>query len=1510
MTNTSDSGIGSLRQAILNANANPGPDTIDFAPGLSGTIVLTSGELQVANDVTIVGPGANLLTIDGKNASRIFDVDDGNSHTAIVAISGLTLTRGNAGTANGGAIFNAEDLTLTNSTLSGNTATGGGGICNSGMLAMTDCTVSGNSATENTPAAASPTRDGDADQLHRGGQHGHSLGGGINNLPGDTDADQLHPFGQLGRPGGGIDSSGTATLNNTIVANSPSGGDLANSSTLSGSNNLIDDGSGGLADTIVADPLLGPLADNGGPTQTMALLPGSPAIDAGAAGPGWTTDQRGTGAGWKRRHRRRGEPGLHADRHQRHPADRPHRARRSPPRWPSRSRPTTRMTRSTAGSSRSPHQPPARRPACRRPWPRSPAGYRLGDRHAQQMRGAYTVTASASEGNSANFSLTNVLQPTFVGPNSATTTYGTPIVTFTGTLAAGTTAATGGVTVTISGNGITALSQSASLDPNGNFSATFNTAVLPANPSSPYTVTYDYAAQDNFLAATDASTTLTVNQAQLTVTADPQSKTYGGADPVLTYTVTGTFYNGDSASVISGVSLSTATGAAATAGTHPIVASGGTAANYAITDVNGTLTVAQAALTVTADPQSKTYGGADPTLTYAPSGTLYYGDTYSVISGVSLSTATGAAATAGTHPIVAGGGTAANYAITDVNGTLTVAQAALTVTADPQSKTYGGADPALTYAVSGFQLGDTAATVLSGALTHAPGETVAGSPYAISQGTLAANTNYNITCNTAQFTITPAATTTTVASLVNPSVSGQEVSFTATVGNASGTGPIPAGSVQFVVDGTNLGASVTLTGGTATSPSVALAAGGHTVQTNYSDSAGNFSTSTGTFTGGQVVNQNRTTTALTADPNPSVFGQPVTFTATVTADAPSPAVPTGTVDFLDGATNLGTGTLNNVGTATFTTSTLAPGVYHSIKAVYSGDGTNFAGSTAALEQISIIIPVAGTGKAGFSGDGGPASQAQLNQPEGVAVDTSGNLYIADTDNNRIRKISPNGIITTVAGTGKAGFSGDGGPASQAQLNQPGGVAVDASGNLYIADTRNNRIRKISPDGIIDTYAGTGKAGYNEPKGVSDGIKATDAMLNAPTGVAVDARGNLFIADTDNDRIREVRTDGKIITIAGDVGFSGDGGPAKDAQLNHPEGVAVDASGNIYIADTRNNRIRKISPNGIITTIVGNGTIAILNAPTGIAVGASGNIYIADTGNNRIRVVDPSGSITTLAVSANVLNQPAGIAVNPAGGLFISSTGNNQIFLTTETAMSPGGNALVVEGGELSLPPPSNAQPAIQLVGAQTSSLALIATLVVTSLNGGESQIMSVGSGTASVLPTQATAPSDTGGESAHAADESENPQGGLSILIPTVLRPWVLVLLGTNEALARIRGASPDLFTSGDGQQGPVALLSRAYQAVLRSIDEAIHGMVQEGHTPSLPARTEDRDLDELAGDLAQEGPARTEPGPSAVPVAAGPATDPAEVLPDTSKSTLFRLVEILAVSVASIGRSLSRAYS
>ena len=215
-------------------------------------------------------------------------------------------------------------------------------------------------------------------------------------------------------------------------------------------------------------------------------------------------------------------------------------------------------------------------------------------------------------------------------------------------------------------------------------------------------------------------------------------------------------------------------------------------------------------------------------------------------------------------------------------------------------------------------------------------------------------------------------------------------------------------------------------------------------------------------------------------------------------------------------------------------------------AVYSGDGTNFAGSTAALEQISIIIPVAGTGIAGFGGDGGPASQAQLNQPEGVAVDASGNLFIADTDNNRIREISSNGIITTVAGNGDSGLRRRRRSGLSAQLNQPEGVAVDASGNLFIADTGNNRIREVSPDGIITTVAGNGTAGYS-----GDGVRPPPPSSTILQGVAVDASGNLFIADTGNNRIREVSHRRQHHHRRGrrDAGTAATAVPAISAQLN-------------------------------------------------------------------------------------------------------------------------------------------------------------------------------------------------------------------------------------------------------------------------------------------------------------------------------------------------------------------------
>jgi sugar lactone lactonase YvrE len=216
--------------------------------------------------------------------------------------------------------------------------------------------------------------------------------------------------------------------------------------------------------------------------------------------------------------------------------------------------------------------------------------------------------------------------------------------------------------------------------------------------------------------------------------------------------------------------------------------------------------------------------------------------------------------------------------------------------------------------------------------------------------------------------------------------------------------------------------------------------------------------------------------------------------------------------------------------------------------------------------------VAGDGTAGFSGDGGPATSAQLSEPVSVAVDAAGNLFVADAGNNRIRKVTPDGAISTVAGNGARGFSGDGGPATSAQLSEPVSVAADAADNLFIADALNNRIRKVTPDGVISTVAGNGTEGFS-----GDGGPATSAQLWYPRGVAIDATGNLFIADTYNNSIRKVTAAGVIGTVAGNdtQGFSGDGRPATSAQLADPQSVATDAAGNLFITDTSNHRIRKV-----------------------------------------------------------------------------------------------------------------------------------------------------------------------------------------------------------------------------------------------------------------------------------------------------------------------------------------------
>jgi sugar lactone lactonase YvrE len=341
-------------------------------------------------------------------------------------------------------------------------------------------------------------------------------------------------------------------------------------------------------------------------------------------------------------------------------------------------------------------------------------------------------------------------------------------------------------------------------------------------------------------------------------------------------------------------------------------------------------------------------------------------------------------------------------------------------------------------------------------------------------------------------------------------------------------------------------------------------------------------------------------------------------------------------------------------------------------------------------QTYTINTVAGTGTAGYSGDGGPATSAQLCTPAGVAVDSSGNLYIGDTGNHRVRKVAVGGTISTVAGTGTASYSGDGSPAASAQLNYPTGVAVDSSGNLYIADEFNHRIRKVTPGGTISTVAGTGTAGYS-----GDGSPATSAQLNYPYGVAVDSNGNLYIADDGNHRIREVASGGTISTVAGTgtAGYSGDGGQATSAKLYSPTGVAVDSSGNLYIADHQNNRVRKVATDGTISTVAGTGTAgysgdggsatsAQLDYPTGVAVDSSGNLYVGDFYNNRVRKVTAGGTISTVAGTGTAgysgdggpaasaqLNAPSSVAVDAAGRIYVADSTSRIRILTSGSVSS-------------------------------------------------------------------------------------------------------------------------------------------------------------------------------------------------------------------------------------------------
>ncbi|MEI6395913.1 MAG: cadherin-like beta sandwich domain-containing protein, partial [Verrucomicrobiota bacterium] len=483
--------------------------------------------------------------------------------------------------------------------------------------------------------------------------------------------------------------------------------------------------------------------------------------------------------------------------------------------------------------------------------------------------------------------------------------------------------------------------------------------------------------------------------------------------------------------------------------------------------------------------------------------------------------------------------------------------------------------------------------------------------YYRAQATNSLGTNTGQTLNfTTPSTNTALASLALSAGTLTPAFAGNTVSYTATVSNATASLTVTPTAAQ-----TN--ATITVNGSTVASgsPSGAITL---------------------------VVGANTITVAVTAQDGVTVRNYTVVVTRL-------PGVPTATT--VAATAILSTGATLNA--------SINPGGYADAWFQYT--------TTADFSGVASVSTLAGSSDGNADGTG---AAAKFSYPAGTAVDASGNVYVADVYNNLIRKITPTGVVTTLAGS-TPGFANNTG--ALAKFNQPWGVAVDASGNVYVADYNNSLIRKVTAAGVVTTLAGSGVAGF------ANGAAAT-AQFSSPRGVAVDASGNVYVADYNNHRIRKITPTGEVTTLAGSGVAGSANGTGVAAQFNYPNGVAVDASTNVYVGDTANYLIRKIKPTGEVTTLAGSGgagsangtgVAAKFNYPCGVAVDASTNVYVADQDNHCIRMVTAAGVVTTLAgstpsgsvdgtVGAAKFYSPYGVALDASGSVYVGDAGNNRI----------------------------------------------------------------------------------------------------------------------------------------------------------------------------------------------------------------------------------------------------------